>query len=122
MLKNINNNNNIKTKVYSFDEEKIMLSDAKFSPSYDLSKILTSNGHLYLQLKSIYEYYNYNTGMNHNIVNFEDEVETIDYSEIKKPNKFLNKKNDIIPTQSCLLKLKNGKIVVFIPYCELINL
>lgn len=99
--------------VISHDERKKMLADAKFSPSYDLSKIYTSNGILYHQLESIYTFYDYNNNCTKEIVNFKT---TTPYSVIRKPDE--SKESE--PEHPRLLRLNTGKIAVFIPYCELI--
>ena len=103
--------------VINRDEQKTMLADAKFSPSYDLSKIFTSKGELFHQLESIYTFYDYNNDCSKEIVNFET---TTPFSIIKKPSE--SKESNNKPEHPCLLRLNTGKIAVFIPYCELIFL
>ena len=46
---------------YEKNEAK-KLAEMKFSPSYDMSKVITESGQPFLELESIYHYYDFNTG------------------------------------------------------------
>ena len=109
-------------------EESIKLGELKFSPSYDMSKVMTMSGKIFLKLKSIYHYYDFNLGMQM------DNLEKLEKSKkfsviIKTDTVDDNNNNDddshllltSPPTIPCLLKLSNhNKVFVFIPFCELI--
>lgn len=126
---------NKEEKTYSHKERGQMLAAAKFSPSFDLSKILLSDGTLYHQIDSKYKYFNYNESVTKNIVDFENDVEIINFSVIKNSPLDDSSKSDdtsfphntttttkLLPEFPCLLKLKTGRVAVFIPYSELIFL
>ena len=95
----------------------------KFTPSFDMSKILNSRGEVVLTLESYKYFYDYDLHKQTFIVNLND-VEMIDYSitkyeDEKKPEKGKRVSEDL-PNRPSILKLKNGKIAVFIPFTELI--
>jgi len=77
-----------------------------------------------LTLPSMYYYYNYSTGKEELIVDFQNDVAYVDYSLLDDYNssKAIDAQNiNIQPPNKCsILKLKNNNIVLFIPYTKLI--
>ena len=114
--------------MYSHDEMAVMMGEMKFTPSFDMSKIMTESGKTFLQLKSIYHYYDFRTGMEKNNIDnlsngnhFSVIVKSIDGKTKADNNNNNDTSNESLPTHSCIQKCpNNGKVNVFIPYCELI--
>ena len=93
----------------------------KFSPSYDMSKVITESGQPFLELESIYHYYDFNTGFQKD--NLIDIKNSKPFSIIIKNEKKNDKDdNSYLPSipQLLLLPSKSNKIVIFIPFTELI--
>ena len=116
--------------MYSHDEMAIMMAETKFSPSYDMAKIVTRSGKIFLELKSIYHFYDFRTGyakdnIDHlkkgryfSVIVKSIKTTNVDNSSSKKDD-FMNTKK--LPAHPCILKCpESGKVNVFIPFCELI--
>ena len=112
-------------------EESLKMGEMKFSPSYDMSKVMTTSGKFFLELESMYHYYDFNIGiqkdnldqLKNNSKKFSIIVKTTNIDT------YNNNNNDddghllltSLPTIPCLLKSSNpSKVFVFIPFCELI--
>ena len=113
-------------------EESLKMGEMKFSPSYDMSKVMTTSGKFFLELESMYHYYDFNIGiqkdnldqLKNNSKKFSIIVKTTDIDTYNNNN---NNDDDghllltSLPTIPCLLKSSNpSKVFVFIPFCELI--
>ena len=114
--------------MYSHDEMAVMMGEMKFSPSFDMSKVMTESGKILFQLKSIYHYYDFRTGMEKDNIDhlkngkyFSVIVKSIDgKTRNNTSNEFTTTTSNILPTHPCIRKCPDsGKINVFIPYCEL---
>ena len=103
------------------------LAEMKFSPSYDMSKVITENGDTFLELESIYHYYEFGSGFQRD--NLDDLRNSRNFSlivknEIKEDkggddDKYNNSQLPSLP-KLLLLPSKSNKIVLFIPFSELI--
>ena len=122
-------------------EESLKLGEMKFSPSYDMSKVMTTSGKFFLELKSMYHYYDFNIGgqkdnldqlkksKKFSVIVKTTDIDT-DTDTTTTTNNNNNNNNDdedshllltSLPTIPCLLKSSNpSKVFVFIPFCELI--
>ena len=116
-------------------EESLKMGEMKFSPSYDMSKVMTTSGKFFLELESMYHYYDFNIGiqkdnldqLKNNSKKFSIIVKTTDIDTDNNNNNNNNNDDDghllltSLPTIPCLLKSSNpSKVFVFIPFCELI--
>lgn len=109
-------------------DESLKLAEMKFSPSYDISKVITASGKPFLEISSIYHYYHFSSGMERDNLALLEKSQK--FSIIIKEKKNHERENNDgsnllinpLPTLPCLLKLSNNnnKVVVFIPFSELI--
>lgn len=100
--------------------EHFKMSEMKFSPSYDMSKVITNSGQTFLKLKSLHHYYDFNSGLQR------DNAPKLKNSKpfsviVKHESKETETNDDTIPIIPQIIKLsRSDNVFVFIPFCELI--
>lgn len=84
----------------------------------DLSKIFIEDGEVFLNLETIYNYFDCERGgIGDNRSNL---LGSKYYSIIGETKNELMENKDKFPTKPCIVKSDGGKLKLFIPFCELI--